>query len=223
LGDDRGLRKREDMKRMKPIISKEPKAPEFTEQKIKDLTDIVFGETRELTKCDVLFVFSGTHPGHWEKAIEAYRKKLCKTIIVTGGRSLTGVPHQEWKAGSATEAEVIISHLVEAGVPPEEINYENRSSNSLENVLYAKEVYDFSNTQTVMYVCKSHVAGRQERTLIKHLGDRIKFIPFSFDAEYEGTKITRNSWSESETGRNRVWGEFLRILKYGERGDISSL
>ncbi|WP_456274984.1 YdcF family protein [Bacillus sp. AK031] len=209
--------------RMKPIISKEPEAPEFTERKIKNLTEIVFGEARELIESDVLFIFSGTHPGHWEKAIEAYQKNLCRTIIVTGGRSLTGVPHQEWKEGQATEAEVIITHLVKAGVPSGNIIYENRSSNSLENVLYAKEIYNFTNTQTIMYICKSHVAGRQERTLVKHLGDHIRYIPFSFDAEYNGTIVNRNTWSKSETGRNRVWGEFLRILKYGERGDISPL
>jgi hypothetical protein len=208
---------------MNPIISKEPKAPEFTERKIKDLTEIVFGEQKELTECDVLFVFSGTHPGHWEKAIEAYQRNLCQTIIVTGGRSLTGVPHQEWNRGEATEAEVIISYLLKAGVPSEKIKYENRSTNSLENVLYAKKIYDFTSTRSIMYVCKSHVAGRQERTLLKHLGDDLRYIPFSFDAEYKGTKITRSTWSYSETGRNRVWGEFLRILKYAERGDISPL
>ena len=34
-------------------------------------------------------------------------------------------------------------------------------------------------------------------------------------------RITKNSWHKFEDGRNRVWGEFLRIAKYGRRGDIA--
>ncbi|WP_421384842.1 YdcF family protein [Bacillus salacetis] len=208
---------------MKPIISKEPEAPSYSEKKIKDLTRIVFGEEKSVKECDALFIFSGTHPGHWEKAIEAFEKRLCREIVVTGGRSLTGVPHPEWPDYPVKEADVIISHLIKAGIPSDKIVFENESTNSLENVLYAKKVFDFTNIQSLMYVCKSHVAGRQERTLRKHLGVRLEYIPFSFDAEYQGVRVNRHTWSQEEIGRNRVWGEFLRILNYGEKGDIEPL
>jgi uncharacterized SAM-binding protein YcdF (DUF218 family) len=208
---------------MKPIISKEPGAPDFSEKKIKDLTEIVFGEKKKKISCDALFVFSGTHPGHWKKAIEAYKKGYCSEIIVTGGKSLTGVPHPDWPDDSVKEADVIISQLLKAGIQQEKVFHENQSTNSLENVLYAKGIYDFTRIQRLMYICKSHVAGRQERTLRKHLGEHLEFIPFAFDAEYQGVVVNRGSWSETETGRNRVWGEFLRIITYGEKGDISPL
>ncbi|MGD6965240.1 hypothetical protein ACQCVP_02275 [Rossellomorea vietnamensis] len=58
---------------MKPLISKEPIPPELIESKVKDLTTIVFGQRIKPKKCDALFVFSGTHPGHW--------KRLLKPII----------------------------------------------------------------------------------------------------------------------------------------------
>ncbi|MGD6803642.1 YdcF family protein [Rossellomorea aquimaris] len=208
---------------MKPLISKEPISPEFTERRVKDLTTIVFGERIEPKKCDALFVFSGTHPGHWKKAVEAYHRGLCDQVIVTGGISITGVPHPQWEDRTAKEADLICAHLIEEGIPVNKIVFENRSSNSLENVLYAKEVFDFSGIQSLLYICKSHAAGRQERTLRKHLGESLEYIPYSFDAEYEGEKVARETWNESETGRNRVWGEFLRILAYGEKGDIISL
>ncbi|WP_409253890.1 YdcF family protein [Bacillus sp. SCS-153A] len=208
---------------MKPIISKEPEVPNLTVRKIKDLTEIVFGEEKEVIQCEALFLFSGTHPGHWETAAEAYHRGLCRKIIVTGGKSLTGIPHPDWPDKSAKEAEVIISHLLKAGIPKETIVYEDRSTNSLENVLYAKEIFDFSSIHKLIYICKSHASGRQERTLRKHLGDRLDYIPFPFDAEYQGVKVNRNTWSQTETGRTRVWGEFLRILAYGEKGDIVPL
>ena len=117
---------------MKPIIPKSPEVPkEFSDKEISFLTKSVFGEIIEPQPCDVLFVFSGTHPGHWEKAIEAYQKDYVRRIIVTGGRSLTGTPHPDWNGH--TEAEVIIQHLLAAGIPEEAIKSENSSSNTLEN------------------------------------------------------------------------------------------
>ncbi|RIW38521.1 YdcF family protein [Bacillus salacetis] len=208
---------------MKPIISKEAAVPKLNERKISDLTEIVFGKRKEVKRSNAMFIFSGTHPGHWTKAIEAFEMGLCRNIIVTGGKSPTAVPHPEWIDGSRKEAHVIISHLLNAGIPRERIVYEDRSTNSLENVLYAKEVYDFTVTEQLLYICKSHAAGRQERTLRKHLGEGIEYIPFSFDAEYNGIKVNRETWSLSDLGRKRVWGEFLRILTYGEAGDISPL
>jgi len=111
-------------------------------QEISFLTKSVFGKIIEPQSCDVLFVFSGTHPGHWEKAIEAYQKGYVRRIIVTGGRSLTGTPHPDWNGH--TEAEVIIQHLLAAGIPEEAIKSESSSSNTLENVLFAKEIFDFN-------------------------------------------------------------------------------
>ena len=106
---------------MKPIIPKSPEVPkEFSNKEISFLTKSVFGKIIEPQPCDVLFVFSGTHPGHWEKAIEAYQKGYVRRIIVTGGRSLTGTPHPDWNGH--TEAEVIIQHLLAAGIP-EAVSY----------------------------------------------------------------------------------------------------
>lgn len=100
---------------------------------------------------------------------------------------------------------------------------ETRSSNSLENVRFARELFDFSRVRSVLFVCKSHAAGRQYRTLRKHLGSDLMYIPATFDTVYRGVRINRNSWSDTEIGRSRVYGEYLRILRYGDRGDIERL
>ncbi|MET3558462.1 uncharacterized SAM-binding protein YcdF (DUF218 family) [Streptococcus rupicaprae] len=205
---------------MKPIISKTPAVPKMSQKDIEYLTDLIFGPGCEPALCDALFIFSGTHHGHWQKAIEAYKKGYCQTIIVTGGKSLTGKPHPDWKGN--TEADVIVSHLLKAGVPQNCIVSENRSTNSLENVIHAKEIFNFNSIQSLMVICKSHATGRQLRTLDRHLPKDIKFIPYSFDTTYQDVKITRHNWMLSEVGKSRVWGEYLRIKLYGERGDITS-
>lgn len=206
---------------MKPIIPKTPDVPELSAEEIDFLTEVTFGSQILPVHCDALFVFSGTHPGHWEKAIEAYQKGLVKKMIVTGGLSLTGTPHADWQG--ETEAEVIISHLLVAGIPKESIFYENCSTNTLENVLFAKEVFDFNSIQSLMFICKSHVTGRQWRTLVKHLPTHLHYVPYTFDAFYKEIPISRDSWMTTEIGRSRVWGEYLRILHYGKKGDILAL
>ncbi|MGQ9412543.1 YdcF family protein [Streptococcus pluranimalium] len=207
---------------MTPIIPKSPEIPkEFSNQELDFLTTVTFEKAVEPRKCDVLFVFSGTHPGHWEKAIEAYQNGFVKMIIVTGGRSLTGKAHPDWSG--KTEAQVIIDHLVEAGVPEDIIVFEDKSTNTLENVLCAKEIYDFSKIDSLMFICKSHATGRQYRTLAQHLPKGIDYIPYTFDASYQGNPVSRKNWMTFEEGKRRVWGEYLRILHYGEKGDILPL
>lgn len=208
---------------MKPIIPKTPEVPTLSNEEIEFLTHVTFGEKVSPEKSDILFLFSGTHPGHWEKSIEAYKKGYIQKIIVTGGKSLTGIPHSDWNYEDATESEVITQHLLDAGVPRQCIFSENKSTNSLENVIYAKEIYNFDDVNNMLVVCKSHAAGRQIRTLMKHLPKHIRYIPFTFDTYYGDVIVSRDNWMNSEEGRSRVWGEYLRILFYGDKGDILKL
>lgn len=140
---------------------------------------------------------------------------------MTGGRSLTGQAHPDWEG--ETEADVIIGHLLAAGVPLEAIVAEKVSTNTLENVTCAKAVFDFSTIKTLMFICKAHATGRQWRTLAKHLPSELTYMPYAFETSYQGTVIGRDNWWESEPGRSRVWGEYLRICHYGDKGDILPL
>lgn len=208
---------------MKPLIPKEVKGPELSAHQIDELTNLIFLPRVDPKPCDSIFVFAGTHASHWEKAIEAYKKGYGRKIIVTGGVSPTGIKHPDWEDGNAPEADIILSKLLQNEVSPEDIVYENKSRNSLENVLFAKEVFDFSSVGSLMFVCKNHVAGRQYRTLAQHLPKHLQFIPFGFNADYQGTVVSRDGWMNSEVGRARVLGEYLRIVYFGGVGDILPL
>ena len=201
-------------------IPKEPPVPALTDEQIAIMTEAVFLEEACVrTRCDVMFVFSGTHPGHWVTAIAAYKDGLAPRIIVTGG---SGKPDGREPAGRS-EAEAIAQHLLEACIPREAMLLETRSRNSPENVLFAKELFDFAAISSVLFVCKSHAAGRQYRTLKKHLPSGTTYIPATFDTVYHGIRIDRRTWADTETGRSRVYGEYLRLLRYGQRGDIERL
>ncbi|MEG9296843.1 YdcF family protein [Mangrovibacillus sp. Mu-81] len=211
---------------MKPIIHKEIEMPELNQEQLDYITALTFSERNTVRKCDAIFVFSGTHPGHWENAIDAYNRNLARKIIVTGGRSVTAIAHPEWegrRSPNVTEASVIISYLLEAGIPEEEIIYEDQSRNSLENVICAKDIIDFTSINSLLVICKSHAAGRQIRTLMKHFPEGMAFIPYSFDTKYRDTVVSRSCWMNTEIGRNRVWAEYLRILHYGNLGHLVPL
>lgn len=206
----------------KPFIPKEPMVPELTDDQIDKLTAITFLEEVKPESCDAIFIFAGTHPGHWEKAIEAYHNGLSKQIIVTGGVSPTGVKHLDWKDKNTPEADVIIDELLKAGVSEHHIVAENRSRNTLENVLFAKEVFDFSKVKSLLIICKNHVTGRQYRTLAMHTRSDIRCFPFGFDAMFQDISVSRHNWMMT-VGRSRVFGEFLRIVYLGGIGHVLPL
>ncbi|MBY6036496.1 YdcF family protein [Fictibacillus nanhaiensis] len=209
---------------MKPGIEKEPvNVPQMNEKQLTWLTDVIFGEEENAVVCDAVFVFGGTHPGHWEKAVEIYEKGLANSFIVTGGISPTGVKHRAWENANIPESTFIKQKLIEAGIVEENIFYEDTSRNTVENVTHAMKVFDFSKVKSLLVVCKAHGAGRQIRTLQKYVPDGIKMVPYAFPAVYNGVEICRDNWHHSEKGRVRVWGEYLRICTYGDAGHLQGI
>ncbi len=201
-------------------LPKEPRAPDLLPDHVERLTIAVFGPEVPPRPCDVLFVFGGTHPGRWETTIRAYQAGYASRIVVTGGVKPGGHRHPQWNGGDGPEAHGIVQHLIRRGVPCSAITWEESSRNSLENVRCAAEVFDFAAVRSVMFVSVSHGAGRQHATLLKVLPSGIAYVPFTFDAEFSGVTVSRQGWAKTSIGRDRVWGEYLRMRVYGARGDI---
>lgn len=201
----------------------EPVVPELTSKQIEELTDIVFLPIVAPEPCDAIFIFGGTYPGHWQQAIVAYHKGYGTRVIVTGGVKPNAFRHPTWPDAQMPEADGIRAQLVEGGVKPSAIVFENRSRNTLENVLFAQEVFDFSSVRRVLIVGKSFGMGRGQRTLAQNVPVAIQYIPFGFDTDYHGHFISRDDWMHSTTGRNLVLGEHLKILRYGRMGHVLPL
>lgn len=204
-------------------IAREPGVPPLAPDHARRLTEIVFLPETVPQPADALFVFGGTHPRQWQTALEAYRRGLGGVLVVTGGHDPGGGQHPCWRYGDEPQAHVIARHLVEGGVPRSAVLVEDRSTNTLENVLFARNVFDFSRVASLVFIGKSHAAGRQYRTLRRHLPGLVHCWPFTFNAEHQGAVIGRHNWMRTDVGRRRVWGEYVRILVYGRRGDIEPL
>lgn len=128
---------------------------------IQEITTIVFDyPSPPIQPSDVIFIFGGSHPGLWQTAAEAYHKGLGRDIVITGGRKPGVQHHYTWVDGDTPEAQVILRELVKLSVPESIIFYEDKSTNSLDNVLFAKEIYDFSRVRRILVVCKNYGVGR---------------------------------------------------------------
>jgi uncharacterized SAM-binding protein YcdF (DUF218 family) len=191
---------------------------------LDEITEIVFGSpiTSPPPPCDLIFIFGGSHPGLWQTAAQAYHQGLGKVILATGGHKPGVKHHYTWSDGETPEAYVIRRELVKLGVPEKAILCEDRSTNTLENVFFAKEVFDFSTIASILAICKNYGLGRQCRTLRQQMACRIQIFPYPFDAEAgsRGPLITRHTWMEHEKGREVVLTQLAKIIRYGQRGHL---
>lgn len=129
----------------------EPVVPELTRQQIEELTEIVFLPIVAPEPCDAIFVFGGTYPGHWQQTIAAYHQGYGARVIVTGGVKAHAFKHPTWPDAQLPEAVGIWRKLVEGGVKRDAVVCENRSRNTLENVVLAQEVFDFSALRSMCW------------------------------------------------------------------------
>ena len=75
--------------------------------------------------------------------IDLYRKGSVGRLIFTGGRGNSGEP---------TEASAARRYALQRGVPARDILIEEKSHNTYENILYAKEVADAQGVRRVLIV-----------------------------------------------------------------------
>lgn len=193
---------------------------------IQEISNIVFEYPSRPTKpCDIIFVFGGSHPGLWETTAKAYQEGLGEVVIVTGGHKPGVKHHITWTDGSTPESEVIKRELIKLSVPDKSIFCENKSISSLENVVSAKQIYDFSKVKSILVVCKNYGVGRQCRTLRKHIDPNVEVIPYPFDTEASSSDIfiTRNSWMNYEQSRTLVFTEVVKIYRYGKIGHLQPI
>jgi len=166
-------------------IAKYPEVPGLTDYQIEEMTRIVFCEESDLTSSDLIFVFGTTHPGSYQNALDAYNKGLGKEMVISGGNSGSPDKYKDWIYGDTPEAFIVFEKLATNGVPVERMFLENKSTNSKENVIYSKEVYDFSKTKSIIFISKNYAAGRQYRTLRKYLPNNIRFLHYGYNIYFD--------------------------------------
>ncbi len=183
----------------------------------QEITDYIFLDDGE-QKGDIAFVF-GTWNSYKEsvqKAADIYKKGLVPKIILSGGFN------EEY---GVVEADGMLEELVNLGIPRECVLIENRSTNTLENVLFSIEIIEekmgLKNIKSIVAIVKNYHARRALMTLRKHLPKNVKLFSAPYLSAYYS--FTKNNWFETDAGKEKVLEEVRKIDIYLKKGDIVEL
>ena len=201
-------------------IPREVAVEDLSPEEIEGITQTVFVTSDPHPAADLLFIFgTSTIDGEvLESVARACLQDRFPKVLVTG---LSGRLYDE--TGKPV-ARIMRDELIARGVPSDLILVQDRSTNTLEDVAFSLNVlekHDIS-PESIAFLCKVHHSGRCLRTLRKFFPSQT-LSPVTYLAEYEGVKISKEDWYQHEVSRGRVYGEYLRIIKYTERGDIAHL
>lgn len=203
---------------MQRELDKNPQPPALSERAISLLTTVCFREDNP-ANAEVIFEFS-TFVNEREVAnmiTELLDQSASKKVVLTGGKPNYS---DAGKAGKP-EAELVGNLIPRKRFKDVEFVFEKTSTNLVENIQHALEIDDFSTSRSILFVTKSHAAGRSYLSLRKYF-PQAKLFQVTYPAVYPGHQaITKDNWYSTDFGRSRVWGEYLRIKTYGERGDIA--
>jgi uncharacterized SAM-binding protein YcdF (DUF218 family) len=185
----------------------------MNQKKINEITNYIFVNSKP-QRVDLALVFGTRHEEAIKKVYELYIDNYVDKILVSGGiNSVSG----------ENEAELMRKKLIELGVKPGNIIVENKSTNSLENVLFSKDIIcremGFNNIKKIIAVVKHYHSRRAIMTLKKHFPKTVDLLPIA----YEIYGFTKDNWFEKEVGREKVMSEWEKISKYLAKGDIQEI
>ena len=199
-------------------ILKVPESPNMDAELVSALTKLCFQE-ESLVASDLLFVF-GSNVQHKEIAdIIGYMldAKLVDQVLITGGiANYNGSFYN-----SEAESEQIKSYLPLEKHADKKIYTENRSKNIMENIIEGQKVISFENIRSMTFLAHSYASTRAALSLKRFFPSiALHCIPLPLPSNFSKYPISRHMWSKTEYGRSLVWGEYLRLQTYGDRGDF---
>ncbi len=183
------------------------------QEEIKKITNYIFLESNP-QQADLALVFGTRHQESINKTYELYQGKFINKILVSGGINKVTGKNEAWEMSKK---------LIDLGVKQQDIILEDRSTNSLENVLFSKEIIDrkigFNNIKKIIAVVKHYHSRRALMTLKKYFPKTIELLSVS----YEVYNFTKENWSKSGIGREKVMSEWKKIPEYLNKRDIEEL
>lgn len=196
-------------------ISREVIVPSLSTSEITQISQTVFLPSNP-KRADIIFVF-GSSDGDWISVAKLYSDKFSDKILVNGR---TGKAYD--RTGKPL-AHIIREALLSQGIPSEAILVQDQSTNTLEDVRLGKGVLDEHHLSpaSILFVSKSHHSGRAFRTLRKFF-PQANISVLTYNASYNGVRVSSDCWWMHPTAKAKVYGEYVRIRQYSQRGDIAS-
>lgn len=206
---------------VEPEIPKEPTPPKMDGAVIELLTELCFGLDQPIVEAgasaDAILIFGVRKEIHQYHCAEHFRDV----------QKLTGATHAYLTGGipttcTSTQALDIFEAIGAGSYPGVCFHVEQMSRCTRSNVRHALRI-GLGTHARIAFIAKWHHCGRARLTLhasmpqaeIRHRG-----YPCTPGDHVAGI-VTPEAWHHADPSRSLVWGEFLRIERYGSRGDIA--
>jgi uncharacterized SAM-binding protein YcdF (DUF218 family) len=168
----------------------------------------------EPSQADLAFVFGTRHLEPAYIAVDLFRRGVVNYATLTGGNN-------RLRGDNEALAHLVI--LVREGVPQERIIVEDSSTNTLENVVFARPKIaarlPLESIQAVVVVTKWYHCRRAIMTLKRHLPPGIRY----FTQSYEPSGMARQDWYLSAEATGRVLREWQCIPAYLQQGHLAEI
>ena len=163
---------------------------------------------------ELAFIFGTRWPKPAHIAADLIERQVVDYVVITGGANrLTG----------ANEANTHLNILLRANIPRDCLILEDISTNTLENVTFARkkiaQYVQIESVRAIIILTKWYHTRRAAMTLKRHFPIGINYYAIGYEPE----GITRRNWQEDEVGRNRVLKEWRNIPKYLAQDDIAEV
>lgn len=165
----------------------------------------------KLKKADVIIVMGSSDIQVAVRAAEVFKEGWAPVVITTGG--FGRISKKKW---NKPEAEVFAEIMTKYGVPQEKILIENQSSNTSENIEFAKKILDKKGLKAkkVILIHKPYGERRAYATF-KKVWPGPKVLVTSPQLSFE--KYKREGVSREEMIHILV-GDLQRIKEYSKKG-----
>ena len=197
---------------MKKEVPRNPITPKLNQRTIDLLTDLCFRKDGEISTTDAIFIFSsGIYTKEIAELVEdLLEKNVSKKVFIPGGVTR----HYDSEKLQLSESDLVLEKINVTRFSGVDFVQEKKSTNTLENVLKIMEIFNLNELESILFISKSYAAGRSYLTLKKYVY-QTRIFQKTYNTKYPEAayEISRNKWYEFNFGRERVWGEFLRIEK----------
>lgn len=176
---------------------------------LRETTEFLFLEDSP-APADCIFVFGGKHPARAHRAARLYLDGFAPRLLLTGGDS---------RALGRPEADALQELALAEGVPAEAVLLERRSANTVENVLFGREVLAqaglLDQLRRLLIVSAPWHMYRAKMAVLRHFPPSVKVLACP-DGRPE---INRDNWTLTAEGRQQVLRELEKVRTYLLKGD----
>ena len=227
------------------IIDKLPKAPKFNENIVKLITAFLFLKDADFKtiKPDSAIQIMGNIAfldNLSSKSLEVAKTNPSHDIIISGGinpvykenNQETNLVKMLYSNGgkrnwndvlNMSEAEIINRELNQKGLT-NNTKLETNSTNSKENFQNTTSIGYYEEAQNLYIITSKENTLHAKLTASKYATQfkykNIATIGYISTVDAMGIKVDEEHWADNELSKQYVYGEFLRVVKYSEMGEI---